>query len=98
MLCFLTSKNNEAACLKARTDNEAVLLKAWQDTERIKCKADVADNLKLKFAKRKWDMQKKVIEIVIKQSHVEENLTLYDVEFERGLTYVRVVLEPPPLI
>ena len=66
---------NVAARLKECTDNdnEAALIKAQQDAERLKCKADVADNLKLKFAKRKLDLKKKVIEIETKQSIVEEN-------------------------
>ena len=89
---------NEAALLNARTDkaNEAVLIKARHDAERIKRKADVAAELNLKFAKRKRDLKKKVIELEVKQSIVEENRTLNDVEVERGLAYVRAGLAPPP--
>ena len=74
----------ENARLKARMDNEAVLLKAQHDTERIKPKADVADESRLQFAKRKRDLKKKVIEIEVKQSIVEENRTLNDGEVEGG--------------
>ena len=90
---------NETAHLKARTDkdNEAALIKARHDIERIKRKADVADELKLKFVKRKKDLKKKVIEIEVKQSIVEENRMLNDVEVERVLAYIRASLDPPPL-
>ena len=76
-------------------DSEAALIKAWQYAERIKHKADIADELKLKFAKHKRDLKKKVIEIKVKQSIVEENRTLNDVELERGLAYVGAGLKPP---
>ena len=51
--------------------------------------------MNLKLAKRKLKLQKKVIELEVKQSIVEENRTLNDVEVERGLVYVRADLEPP---
>ena len=59
---------NDTALLKERMENEAALLKVWHDTERIKRKADVAMELKLKFAK--WDVKKKVIELEVKHSIV----------------------------
>ena len=54
-----TDNKAEVARLKDRTDNEpeAARLKALQDAERIKHKADIADNLKLKFAKRKREKE-----------------------------------------
>ena len=75
-------------------DDEATILKAQL---RIKCKADVADELKLQFAKRKRDFKKRVIEVEVKQSIVEENRTLNEFEVERGLAYVRAGLDPSPL-
>ena len=88
---------NDAALMKSRTDkdNEAVLIKARHDAERIKQKVDVATELRLKFAKRKRNLKKKVIELEAKQSIVEENRALIDVEVERGLAYVRTGLDPP---
>ena len=67
---------NEATVLKARTDkeNEATLIKAQHDAKRIKRKADVAAELRLKFAKRKRDLKKKVIEIELKQSQLSKKI------------------------
>ena len=88
---------NEAAIVKAPTDkdNQAVLIKVRQDADRKKRKADITAELNLKFVKRKRDLKKKVIELEVKQSIVEENRTLNDVEVERGLV-VRAGLAPPP--
>ena len=72
----------ENARLKARM---VMILKARQDAKRIKCKADVADELKLQFAKCKRELKKKVIEIEVKQSIVKENRMLNNVEVERGV-------------
>ena len=58
--------------------------------------ADASADLRLKFAKRKQDLKKKVIELEVKQSMVEENRTLNDVEVETGLAYVRDSPDPPP--
>ena len=52
--------------------------------------------MKLKFVKRKRDLKKKIIELEVKQSIVEENRMINDVEVERGLAYVRAGLDPPP--
>ena len=84
--------------MKSRTDkdNEAVLIKARHNVERIKHKADVAAELRLKFAKRKRDLKKKVIALEVKQSIVEETRTLNDVKVERRLAYVRACLDSPP--
>ena len=80
-----------------KVENKAAHLKAWQDADRIKRKADVANNLKLKLAKRKPDLKKKVVEIETKQLIVKENRALNDVEVERGLAKVRAGLDPPSL-
>ena len=81
---------NEAALLNKCTEHETTLLKA----ALIKRKADAAEDLRLKFVKRKQDLKKKVIELKVKQSIVEENRMLNDVEVERWLAYVRAGLDP----
>ena len=60
-----------------------------------KRKADIADNMKLESAKRKFEINNKFIQIETKQKIVEENRTLNDVEVERGLAYVRAGHTPP---
>ena len=54
---------------------------------------DIAAELNLKFAKCKRNLKKKVIDLEVKQSIIEENRTLNDVEVERGLAYA---LAAPP--
>ena len=44
--------------------------------------------------KRKCDLKKKIIELKVKQTIVEENRALNDVDVERGVGYVRTGLAP----
>ena len=59
-----------------------------------KRKADIADNMNLESAKRKFEINNKFIQIETKQKIVEENRTFNDVEVERGLAYVRAGRTP----